>query len=127
MKYIVLFLLSMSLLSAAACEQDKSPQAGPLRSPEPAAPSDYNQGPGNVSMTTQEQNLGNDNARVKEIARRIGFSPRYVTFGGRHAYLYTMSDAEWNKEEKKKKQQELKRQYKQELPRYQVQVTVLDG
>ncbi|SFL87518.1 hypothetical protein [Salibacterium qingdaonense] len=127
MKYIVYFLLSLVLLSAASCGQDKSPQAGPLRSPEPAAPSDYNQGPGNVSMTTQEQNLGNDNARVKEIARRIGFSPRYVTFGGRHAYLYTTSDTSWNKEEKKKKQQELKRQYKQELPRYQVQVTVLDG
>ncbi|SFQ02012.1 hypothetical protein [Salibacterium halotolerans] len=127
MKYIVYFLLSVVLLSAASCEQDKSPQAGPLQSPEPAAPSDYNQGPGNVSMTTNEYNQGDDNDRVKDIARRIGFSPKYVMFGGRHAYLYTTSDTSWDKEEKKKKQQQLKRQYKQEFPRYQVHVTVLDG
>ncbi|MGY4688400.1 hypothetical protein [Salibacterium sp. K-3] len=137
MKYIILFMISGLLMFSVSCEQDKSPQAegntgtgpsaGPLQSPEPATPSDYNQGPGDVSMTTKEQNQGNDNARVKDIARRLGFSPKYVTFGGRHAYLYTTGDASWNKKQKQKKQQELKQQYKQEFPRYQVHVTVLDG
>ncbi|MFZ4453005.1 hypothetical protein [Salibacterium aidingense] len=141
MKSLFLIMTGIAICVTSACKQDYSPEAGgtaaeQLRGPGPAqiqseekgvTPSDYNQGPGDVSMTTKKQNQGNDKARVRAIAENLGFSPMYVTFGGRHAYVYTNSDQSWSKQEKKEKQQELKQKYKQELPRYQVHVNVLNG
>ncbi|RSL28946.1 hypothetical protein D7Z54_33840 [Salibacterium salarium] len=92
-----------------------------------STPSDYNQGPGNVSMTTNNQNQGTDNAKLRSIAEDYGFSPLYVTFGGRHAYVYTNAKASWNKKEKKQKAAELQQVYRSEYPKYQVRVHVLNS
>ncbi|SDI61765.1 hypothetical protein [Alteribacillus bidgolensis] len=152
MKQTTLAVMVGMLLCTSACQNDLSPDAqkeqaagqhapwvDSLTGPGPAnssvlrpaqdgsSPSDYNQGPGNVSMTTKKQTQGSDKDMVEHIAQKHGFSPIYVTFGGRHAYLYANANRSWSKEEKKKKVTELRKQYKQELPRYEVNVQVLNG
>ncbi|WP_158736996.1 hypothetical protein [Alteribacillus sp. YIM 98480] len=152
MKQTTLAVMIGMLLCTSACQNDFSPDAqkeqaagqrapwvdsltgtGPANSSalrpaqDGSSPSDYNQGPGNVSMTTRKQTQGSDKDMVEIIAKKHGFSPIYVTFGGRHAYLYANADGSWSKEEKNKKVTELRKQYKQELPRYEVNVQVLNG
>ncbi|WP_125557784.1 hypothetical protein [Salibacterium salarium] len=131
-----LIFFSTILCLTTGCQPDRSPDAD-VNNLEPQSrlldptetgwsPSDYNQGPGNESMTTNNQNQGTDNAKVKSVAEDAGFSPLYVTFGGRHAYIYANANDSWSKKEKKQKTEKLQQQYKREFPKYQVRVHVLN-
>ncbi|SDI04640.1 hypothetical protein SAMN05192534_11952 [Alteribacillus persepolensis] len=136
------------LFSTAACQQaEDNEQAGEPRAPwleslngpgpanserlrpaqDGSSPSDYNQGPGNVSMTTRKQTQGSDKEMAESFAQDLGFSPLYTTFGGRYAYVYVNADDSWNKNEKDQKKSELEQKYQQAFPRYDVRVYVVNG
>ncbi|MFB4163326.1 hypothetical protein ACE1TI_05695 [Alteribacillus sp. JSM 102045] len=125
MKRSAIIAVVGTLLCTSACQNDLSPDADD-QAINQSSPSDYNQGPGNISMTTNKQTQGSDKDMVERIAKRHGFSPMYVTFGGRHAYLYVNADNSWGKKEKEQKLTELRKEYKQEIPRYEVNVQVMN-